>query len=398
MIKKLKIKFILLSMVSVLFVLSVTIAVINISNYNSVEKDGRKALSLVLSRGVNDNGKYQSEGAPPPPLELMTEHYFVVGFNADGSIFDSDFVHIFTITKEYGEGIAKNVLYEGKGSGKIDNFRYQTSTSNGITYVAFVDLTDEFAYFHRFLITSTTIASGCYILLFLLILLASKLAFLTSEESYRKQKSFITNASHELKTPLTIISTDIEIIEMDYGKNEWTESIRDQINRLSSMTTQLVTLSRLDEGDVNSYPFSEFNLSSVAKECVDSFTPSLEKDGFKLISNIEGDINYKGNKYLLNEIFYIFLDNAHKYAKSGGEIEVDVAKIDKKVSIVFKNDIADSDNINTKLIFDRFYRSENQTKPGSGIGLSIANEIIKLHKGKVSASIENNKIIFSILF
>ena len=95
-------------------------------------------------------------------------------------------------------------------------------------------------------------------------------------KSYKKQKAFITNASHELKTPLTIISTDLELVEMDNGKSEWTESIHDQVMRLNTMTKQLVTLSRLDEGNASNYPFAEFSLSKLASESVDSFAPTFK--------------------------------------------------------------------------------------------------------------------------
>ena len=130
------------------------------------------------------------------------------------------------------------------------------------TYVAFLDTSERTHAFNNFFMSSMIIAGISYTVLAILMILSSKLVFRTTEESYKKQKAFITNASHELKTPLTIISTDLELVEMDHGKSEWTESIHDQVIRLNTMTKQLVTLSKLDEGNSNNYPFAEFTFQA----------------------------------------------------------------------------------------------------------------------------------------
>ena len=266
------------------------------------------------------------------------------------------------------------------------------------SYVVFLDTSERTHALGNFFTSSMVIATISYTVLAILIILSSKLVFKTTEESYKKQKAFITNASHELKTPLTIISTDLELVEMDHGKSEWTESIHDQVIRLNAMTKQLVTLSKLDEGNSTNYPFSEFSLSKLAEESVDSFTPTFKSKKITLNSDIASDINMRGNIYLINELFYIFFDNALKYTKNNGEVNLVVKKnSNRKNEIVFFNDIEDNE-IDTKLLFERFYRSPNSvTKEGSGIGLSIAKEIVELHKGKISVSIKENKIYFTII-
>ena len=163
------------------------------------------------------------------------------------------------------------------------------------------------------------------------------------------------------------------------------------------MTNQMVTLSRLDEGNLKSFPFESFSISNALQASVDSFKPSFEKLGFKIECDIEKDIECLGNKYLIEELFDIFLDNALKYTKSNGAIKIQLLKINNKVQINFSNDI-NNNEIDIKNLFERFYRSPNSSKPGSGIGLSIAKEIVKLHKGKINASTNEDKIIFSITF
>jgi signal transduction histidine kinase len=184
---------------------------------------------------------------------------------------------------------------------------------------------------------------------------------------------------------------------MDHGKSEWTESIHDQVIRLNTMTKQLVTLSRLDEGNTSNYPFAEFSLSKLASESVDSFAPTFKSKQLSFNSDIPSDINMKGNMYLINELFYIFFDNALKYTKSNGEASLTIKKNqNKKIEITFSNDIEDNE-MDTEQLFERFYRSPNSvSKEGSGIGLSIAKEIIELHKGKVNVSVKEGKIYFNI--
>ena len=267
------------------------------------------------------------------------------------------------------------------------------------TYVAFLDTSERMHAFNNFFMSSMIIAAISYSLLAVLIILSSKLVFRTSEESYKKQKAFITNASHELKTPLTIISTDLELVEMDHGKSEWTESIHDQVMRLNTMTKQLVTLSKLDEANMANYPFTTFSISKLAQESVDAFLPTYKNKGLTFNSDITPDIDIKASKYLINELFYIFLDNALKYTKDKGEVNFSLKRNQfKKVEVNFSNDIEDNE-IDTNQLFERFYRSPNSSsKEGSGIGLSIAKEIIELHKAKITVFIKDNKINFNIIF
>ena len=181
------------------------------------------------------------------------------------------------------------------------------------------------------------------------------------------------------------------------AQSEWTESIHDQILRLNDMTKQLVTLSRLDEGNTSNYPFAEFSLSKLASESVDSFAPTFKSKQLSFNSDIPSDINMKGNMYLINELFYIFFDNALKYTKSNGEVSLIIKKnASKKIDITFSNDVEDNE-MDTDQLFERFYRSPNSvSKEGSGIGLSIAKEIVELHKGRINVSVKNGKIYFII--
>ncbi len=450
MIKKLRLRFILVALISVLVVLSATIAAINAYNYSKIRREAQHTLKRAVDQNARlmdfYNGGQQggqpggNPGNPSDPGQggqgnpgdpggpggqpggdwnwedmydenLSRENYFIVCFDKDGNIDDtrSRYNGIFSGRYDYSTGeyisnqdeyktLATEIYATKSNSGSSDNLWYRREQKDDYTYLAFVDIIGRMNTFNTFLYTSLAVSGISYSVLAALIIVASFFVFRTSEESYRKQKAFITNASHELKTPLTIISTDLDLIEMDNVKNEWTASMRDQVSRLVTMTNQLVTLSRIEENDAKNYPFESFDLSKLANDCAETFAPTYKQNDFKFDYKIAENINIKANKGLINELFYIFLDNALKYTKENGAISLDVKNRGRDVEIAFSNDIKDDDVVDTKQMFERFYRSPNSNKKeGSGVGLSIAKEIINLHKGKITAVIKDKVIVFTIV-
>ncbi|MBO4682600.1 MAG: HAMP domain-containing histidine kinase [Bacilli bacterium] len=399
MIKTLRIKFILISMLSVFFVLAVTIGAINISNYVVIENNASAALTEVIREGTNEQ---QPGGGPREQrtTDLRQEHYFVVSFNDDGTVVAINNRQMFMYSEAECKQLASQVFNNELSGGKYQTLRYSLEKkADGLTYVGFLDIREKLDSFNSFLLLSTLISLGAFAALFLMIFFGSKLVFKSTEEAYKKQKRFITNASHELKTPLTIISADIDLIEMDNGKSEWSDSIRDQVKRLNEMTNQLVTLSKLEEDDKSRFPFADFSLNETCNKAVESFSSSFKKEGIKFSSNITGNITMFGNKYLIDELVYIFLDNSLKY--TGGEQKSSyfvVSENKGKIQFRFSNTIDKDDEVDIKQIMERFYRSPSNKKEGSGVGLSIAQEIIKFHKGKIDIDKNNNSLTFIIAF
>lgn len=408
MIKKLRLRFIIAALLSILFVLSATIAAINISNYIKADREAQRSLDMIVENEHLDRegGGGFGFGQQRPGDTRNREHYFIAVLSTEGEIRYCDTSHIFTISSEQAEELALKVFASDKTQGQIDTLRYKKETITetfGMSpftsvYISFVDVSEKMNSFNDFLRSSIIVSSVSYAVLAAMIIVSSHFVFKTSEESYRKQKAFITNASHELKTPLTIINTDVEILRMDHGDNEWTDSITDQVRRLTTMTNQLVTLSRLDEDSMSNYPLSMISLTDIAKESISAFVPTFDKNGLKFHHSVDEDLIIKGNRNLLNELFYIFMDNALKYTKHNGEVDLSAKKNKNKVEIIFSNDIEDNE-VDVDQLFERFYRSPHSNKKeGSGIGLSIAKEIVELHKAKISASIKDNKIYFNIIF
>ena len=403
MIKKLKKKFILISMLSVFIVLAVTFSAINISNYASIENDARNIVMEVIRQGTNDimDGGPIENGNPQRRVELREIHYFVVSFNQDGTINQTNNRHMFIFSEDECKQLATKVYNGQLTGGKYLNFRFgKTTKEDGLTYVGFVDIKERLDGANKYLLISSIISLGALAVFFGLVVLGSNIAFKSTEEAYKKQKRFITNASHELKTPLTVISTDLDLIEMDNGKNEWSESIRDQLAKLNEMTNQLVTLSKLDEDDVTRFPFEDFSINEICNKAIEAFTSSFKKEEIRFAHNITVKITMYGNRHLIEELIYIFLDNSLKYTGGDNKSSYFVVSENNKGKIEFRfsNTIDISDEVDIKQVMERFYRSPSTKKDGSGVGLSIAQEIINLHKGTIKVDKNNNTIAFIINF
>ena len=400
MINKLRRKFILIAMLSVFLILFSTMAVINISNYVIVENEATLVLKEIHRESEGNNAPTPKSGEKPGKgdVKLRQEHYFYVTFNDVGEIQESNNRQMFIYSLEECNELATKVYKGELQNGKYGNFRYSKGINNkGLTVVSFLDVKKRLDSASSFLLVSSLTSLGAYVLLFLMIVFASRIVIKPSEEAYKKQKRFITNASHELKTPLTVISADIDLIEMDGGKSEWTESIRDQIKRLTDMTNELVALSKIEEVDIH-ISFGDFSLNEVATKVTNSFLPSFEKAGIAFSYKFAPNISMHGNSRLIEELITIFLDNSLKYTGGSSKSSYFVIDEDKKghIEMRFSNSINPDDAVDVKQIFDRFYRSPNSQNEGSGVGLSIADEIVKAHKGNIKVERNSSSISFCL--
>ena len=407
MLKRLKRRFIIISMLSVFFVLATTIAAINISNYAVIERNSTSVLTEVINADTNDvppgilKKPPHERDNPPEEGRLHQNSFFICVYDENGNLNKFNYNHVFQLSEDECKDLSLKVLNNEIKGRKYGYFRFlKEFKDDGFTYVAFVDIKLELDNAKNFLLLSSLISLGAYGIFVGLIVLGSNIAFKPSEEAYKKQKKFITNASHELKTPLTVISADLDLIEMDNGKSEWSESIRNQVERLTNMTKQMVELSRLEEDDASNYPFEDFYLNEVCQKVVKEFEQSFKKEKILFSSNIPEGITMYGNKYLIDDLIHIFLDNSLKY--TGGENKTssfEIKKLSKgKIELKFSNSLNENDEIDVKQIMERFYRSPSNTKEGSGIGLSIAEEIINKHKAKIKVEKINSKISFVITF
>ena len=295
---------------------------------------------------------------------------------------------------------ARQIIAEGKGKYTADETEYiRTVKDNGVIKVyAYINNTQAQQSNKRLILLSALSGGGMFILLMVVIYLVSRRAVRPISQSYSKQKEFISNASHELKTPLAVISANTEVIEMMNGKNEWTESTVNQVSRMSELISRLVVLSRLEERE--DIVLKDVDYSAEAAKSVANFKTVAETKGLTLESVIEEDIHVEADEKGIFELINILLDNAVKYCDDGGAILIVLSKKGKYSSLVVSNDYAEGEGVDYKRFFDRFYRedqSHNSSKKGYGIGLSMAESLTRMFKGKIHVTYKKPIISFTVI-
>ena len=234
---------------------------------------------------------------------------------------------------------------------------------------------------------SLAVMAGCVALVYLIVVLCSRRAIEPVVQANRKQKQFITDASHELKTPITVIATSLKLLEMDVGQQKWIDKARAQTEKLRELVASLVTLSRMDEEDSPLHP-QDFPISDAVRETAESFADFAESKGHVLQLDIAPGLTYCGDEYAVRQLVSILLDNAARYAAPGAPILLSLQKARRGVVLRERNDCEGLDPAVLDRLFDRFYRPDEARSAaggGFGIGLSIARSIAEGHRGSIRA-------------
>lgn len=396
MIRSLRKKFIIAAMCAIFIVFAVIIGTINTMNYLRLKehadymtgliKEGNGKLPFFNKSDFNKIKKYPKPGKISAETPFETRFFYVI-FDTDGNIILSDIKNIAAVNESEARRYAEAVFKDKKQKGFVDIYRFRKSETNEGIKVIFLDCRRELSAAGNLLLISILVFVLGLLAVFVLVLVFSKIVFAPVQESYIRQKQFITDASHEIKTPLTIISANTEVLEMESGRNRWTESIHNQIDRLSTLTGQLLTLARMDEENKIS-TYGRFLLSQAADETASSFLASAKLTNKSLDINIDNDIYMSGDEKQIRQMFNILLDNAVKYSEPDSKIVVSLYKKGSKIIFKTFNQVKDIDKGNNDKIFERFYRldtSRNSETGGFGIGLSVAKLIVTAHKGKIQA-------------
>ena len=390
MISKLRRRFILITVLAVVVFVSLIIAVINVTNFIRVTATADRILDAIV----------EGDGRLPPmpsqgPIDLSTRNnarYFWVKYNSNGSIKEVNTKNVALISDEAAKQLGTLVRSKGIARGFSADYRYLVTKDGSM--VVFVDTTRMSQSADTFMIDSIIVAAVSLVLVSLLIFVVSRRALKPIVEGYEKQKRFITEASHELKTPLTVISANNELLEMECGENEYTRAISKQVEKMVFMTQNLTALARLDEGRTLD-PSEEFSLSDTILDVCHQFRPALEASG-KVFEHSVANVTYKGHQPLLQQLTSILLDNATKYSHS--YVNLSLTAEGKHLVLTVKNDVVDTPDGDMSKCFERFYRSDTARTQagGSGLGLAIAQEIVNLHRATIAAQVSCGEFIIKV--
>lgn len=392
MIRKLKIKFTVLAMTAIGTLLVIVVTAMNVANYNDVVKEADGILSILTKNKGTFPDFLENEGdlLPPnmSPETPFESRYFSVLLDNNYSVVNTDISRIHSVDHSDAVDFAEKVMDKKSENGFVGDYRYATKLEYNGYRIIFLDCGRKLDTYNSFLHTSILMAIGGMIIAFVFIFFFSGRIIKPIAENYDKQKRFITDAGHEIKTPLTIINANLDLLEAEIGDNESFSDIVQQTERLRILTNNLVLLARMEEAE-DTMPKIEFPISEVVAEAVAPFKNVAIQQGKEFVCHVQPLLTLKGNDTAIIQLVNILMDNALKYSPVGGTVAFHLTKQNKAIVIhTFNTTETRIDKFQTAQVFERFYRSDasrNSETGGSGIGLSVAQAIVNAHSGKIQA-------------
>ena len=389
MFKSLRKKFVATAVGSVAVVIAILAIALNFINFNKLEEridttllDASKSQALIKIFAedgddlvITKNSSSATEYNGFSIAKVDNNGRIIKAYRDDSLIADQDALQIKVI----------EALGKGKSSGFIGSYRFLKVETDVGNLILFLNCQRELDSYESFVKNSVLISIGVIISVLVLIILVSKRVIAPIQETYLKQKQFITGASHELKTPLAIISSNADVLEMMNGDSKWTTNIHNQIDRLTSLVNSLVVFSRMEEKDT--VERTNFDLTETLKSRIEDFNELANFQKKYIVTDIDENLNYYGEKESIIQLMDILLENAIKYAPEDSNIWVKLNKNRKYATLKVSNK-ANVVKGDLSKVFDRFYRldeSRNSSIKGYGIGLSMAQLIAEKHKETIQA-------------
>lgn len=400
MIRKLRVKLVMASMLALTIVLAVVVSGINLINYLGILRDADSVLALLKE----NNGRFSQErnreewrrtGSRFRSPELAFEsRFFSVVLDEAGQALSTDRTQIAAVDEQEAAQYAKQAFATGAEHGFIGDYRFVVGPAEEGVRVIFLDCGRKLSGFASVLVISLGISLVMLIAVFLLIVLLSGRIVRPFSRSFEKQKQFVTDAGHEIKTPITIIDADAEVLGMEIGANEWLDDIRLQTKRLATLTHDLIRLSRMEE--IREAQGIDFPLSDLVVETAASFQALAVTHHKRFTMDVQPMLSFHGDEKAIAQLLTILLDNAIKYSNAGGSISLCLRQRGKTMALTVTNSVDAISQETLRSMFDRFYRGDSSRSSaiqGYGIGLSLAKAIVDAHKGKIHAQSENGKAV-----
>lgn len=434
MVKQLQKKFIISAMLAVTILLVVLIGGINVFNYLTTSGDNDRLMEMLCYSfetstkwnadttdntqppqsingtqqntaadisGSQNNPDFppQDNGTKPPDDKknngfgrhdknaVDSARYAAVAIDKNGNIIRTDVTHISSLTEDEAIAITETLKNTAAGTGTYSGFQYRISETKRAEGKVIILLDNSMQISSFFTVLFISVGAGIFgwLMMLLLVILLSRKTIAPVARSIEKQKQFVTNAGHEIKTPLAIILANTDAMELHNGENKWSKNIRAQTLRLSGLMQNLLMLAKMDESSTK-LPMCEFDISTAAEDTVGAFIEPAALKGIMIEQNIKKGIRLSGNRDSIVQLMTVLLDNAVKYTESGGVIRAELYGSEKNITLSIANTCEPIDH--PEKLFDRFYRGDSartQKNGGYGIGLSVAQAIAELHKGSITA-------------
>ena len=390
MFKSLRRKFVATSVASVAVVIILMASTLNFINYYKMgqrvddslyEASKSSALVTIFSDGEEDMIVTKNTASKTP----NNNGFSIAKIDENKNVIRSYRDDVLIKGKDDLQKLVTEAVNESSTSGYVGTYRYLKVNNDAGNLVLLLNTQRDLDSFHAFMRNSIIVSSIVILSVFILLVLISKKVIAPIQQSYQKQKQFITDASHELKTPLAIIRSNTDVLELENGDSKWTKNIQNQVDRLTSLVNSLVVFSRMEEKDTAEKV--KFNLSESLHARIDDFEELASFQKKHIIADIDNNIYYRGEQQAIVQLMDILLENAIKYATKETNINVTLKK-NKKYAMMKISNQANVKKGDLRKVFDRFYRldeSRNSTVKGYGIGLSMAKLIAEKHKEVIKA-------------
>ena len=411
MLRELRKKFVFIVMGSMFAIFFLLLFAINTLNIAAQEQKISHTMETLVENGGQFPVRDMHRDPQPPPEPGFSDlwqqspeapfmvRYCCVYLDSSGAVMKVFMDRIAALSQEDAVSYAQMIFSQGITQGKIGGYRFQLSSWQGNYLFILLDASAEEQNIFSLLLISCIIGVGAYLIVFALVVLFSKRAVKPIAESYEKQKQFIADVSHELKTPLTVISADSEILSMTFGENEWCKGIDKQTAKMRHLISRMLTLTRMD-ADAPKTEQREFSLSEAVYDTAMSFAPLAQRSEKRFSVDIAPDLLFTGNEGEIRQCVSILLDNAVKYCDENGEISVSLRR-EKRLQLDVINTYQHADKLEYRKLFDRFYRADQARSVGNsyGLGLSIARSIVQRHRGSIRACpCGHGRILFRVTF
>lgn len=417
MIHRLRRKFLILAFVAVVLILAGALGLINGITYMKMRSEVNTLLTAIVQNdGImpshqlgtsTESWLSDPEWYNDTPEFAHQTRYFSVIMDESGKIRRLNLSNISAFNElqalEIARSLADSTQPQGLFKNKRASYCYSvTPRTDGGKLVVVMDCTRDVGAVDAFMRYSLRFGLVCVLLYMLVLMFLSNYAIRPFVENVASQKRFITNAGHELKTPIAIISANAEALELISGKSQWTDNILFQVKRVTRLINELIMLAKMGEKNERELKKETVDISHTFTEVVQSFAPVVEGEKKKLETDIQPDILAETDPKYLYEIFTILLDNAAKYCDDGGTIRARLETHGKQgFRAQVSNDYKNGAGADYSHFFERFYRgdeSHNSKKAGYGIGLSMAEEATRLLGGKIQVEYKDGVITFGVTF
>ena len=386
--------------VAILFMGATTFA----SNVIIVRSQANNTIDAILDAGGNvpTRENYHGEGFQEEASYGL--RFFTVSFDTKGNVTDIDLSHVNLIGKEEAIAISEVAADPDRivGLSQYENYMYKEGPTENGSMVVFLDCSFQLENVNKVTTNTLILTVLALVVAFIAVFAFSKRAIKSEIENANRQQKFMTNASHELKTPIAVIRANTELTEMLSGETEWTQSTLNQVDRLEGLVRDLMTIVRGEERESAEQQLSDIDVAAVVGKAVDSFKGMAQQNGKHLETSLADGVKLRGSEASIEQLTCLLVDNAIKYCDEGGSIDVSLSPgllglLGHGCTLSVTNDYAEGADVDYRRFFDRFYRADesHENQQGYGIGLSVAESICERYHGSIKASWKAGKITFT---